>query len=140
MIRRCAVLCCAAGLSLTLAACSSMSLGTLDSGTAPSLAGKTFVLAGAEGEFVPTMTFGQDGKVSGFAGCNRLAGTVAIDGKKADFSKLGMTRMMCSPDEMKVEDEFTGALARTAYATEDDGRLTLWDLQGEKLLTLTLKQ
>lgn len=140
MIRRTAALFCAAGLSMMLAACGTApSLHKEPAGTTPSLAGKTFVLAGAEGENAPTISFGEDGKISGFAGCNRLLGSAAVDGKKVDFSQLGLTRMMCSPDEMKIEEAFTGSLARAGFATEDDGVLTLWDLQGDKLIELEEK-
>ena len=103
-------------------------------------AGNTPVLAGQnapKADAVPRIAFSADGRVSGTSGCNRLLGTFTLEGKRLDLSKLGMTRMMCSPESMKAEAAFTGMLAQVRFATESEKGLTLWNEAGVEIVTLT---
>lgn len=68
-----------------------------------------------------TITFDDEGRVSGSGGCNRNFGAVTIDGAIA-FSKLGSTRMACVPALMDQERKFFDALAATrTYRLDDPG-------------------
>ncbi len=67
-------------------------------------------------------------QLKGFAGCNTLGGTFNVDGNKLSFSAFS-TKMMCSPDRMKVEDFLFNVLATTdTYVLEG---ATLHLLQGD---------
>lgn len=54
----------------------------------------------------------KDGKVAGFAGCNRINTSVRTEGKEIDFDPVGTTRRYC-PDVQVVEQYVLEAL-RTA--------------------------
>lgn len=54
----------------------------------------------------------QEDKIKGFAGCNNIGGTFKQDGQKLTFSAFS-TRMMCPPEQMKVEDFLLKALTAT---------------------------
>jgi putative lipoprotein len=43
----------------------------------------------------PTITFGEDGRVNGFGGCNRFSGGYMQDGAKISFQPVMMTLMAC---------------------------------------------
>ena len=107
-------------------------------GNTPVLAGRTFAWQNApKADAMPRIAFSADGRVSGTSGCNRLLGTFTLEGKRLDLSKLGMTRMMCSPESMKTEAAFTGMLAQVRFATESEKGLTLWNEAGAEIVTLT---
>ena len=75
----------------------------------------------------PTLAFGEDGTVSGSAGCNTFNGSVAIDGSSLEFGPLATTRMACA-DEAVSEQESAFLLAldgTTGYTIDDEGRLVL---------------
>jgi heat shock protein HslJ len=44
----------------------------------------------------PSLSFTDDGKVSGFSGCNRFTGSFQGDGGALSFSPLASTRMACA--------------------------------------------
>lgn len=69
----------------------------------------------------PYVEFGQEGKhVSGNASCNGFNGTVILDDSKMQFSKFGVTRMMCVHENM--EQEFLNELSKvTAYEITAEG-------------------
>ena len=67
----------------------------------------------------------QEDKIKGFAGCNNIGGTFKQDGQKLTFSAFS-TRMMCPPEQMKVEDFLLKAL------TAADN----YEIKGEKLTLL----
>lgn len=54
--------------------------------------------------------FTQDGKVNGYAGCNRFFGTYTTQGNTISFDGVGMTRRMCDPTSMAVEDSLSKLL------------------------------
>ncbi len=81
---------------------------------------------------VPTLSFGGDGTVSGFAGCNTFTGTYTIDGQALSFGPLASTKMACEPPASAVEAEYLGALAGVGEWTLTDGGL---DLSGSVPLT-----
>lgn len=87
-------------------------------------------------EVRPTLTFAEDGGLTGFAGCNRITGRAVVtdtpDG--ADIAATAATtRMMCAPEIMEVERAVLSALDGTAHATVDADILTLRNPNGHGL-------
>ncbi|MCW5890883.1 MAG: META domain-containing protein [bacterium] len=90
---------------------------------------------GADVARVPYLTFHRDGRVSGFGGCNRLAGTYRVDRDSLTFGPLAATRMACL-DAPDVETAFLAALGRVQRWTVADGRLALLTGDGTRLAVL----
>jgi copper homeostasis protein (lipoprotein) len=59
----------------------------------------------------PSLTLNEDGRVSGFDGCNRMAGSYEVTGRSIGFSQMASTKMACI-DGMELELAFAGALDR----------------------------
>jgi len=59
----------------------------------------------------PSLTFGEDGRVSGRAPCNRFSGGYTLRGDELGFSTLAATRMACASDAMQREQRFLAVLA-----------------------------
>lgn len=80
-------------------------------------------------------------RVSGFAGCNSLAGTFQQDGGGLRFSdKLAMTRMACVGEGDALEAAFTKALLSTnSYRIATD-MLELRDAQGAVRMILETRK
>lgn len=97
------------------------------------------VLLDAETPAIPgsgvTLEFGDDGRVSGSAGCNRFGGSYTVDGDALSFSQLFSTRMLCPQDEiMDQEIAFMSALeAATSFAIEGN-QLTITYGDGQQLI------
>lgn len=78
----------------------------------------------------PTLDISADGKVSGFAGVNRLMSSINLDAlSKGDFSlSPAATTMMAGPEyAMKLEREYLDALAKVRDFKVDGSKLTLTD-------------
>lgn len=74
----------------------------------------------------PTLTFAQDGTVSGSAGCNQYSGAFRMDGGAISMGELGSTLMGCEVDRSAQEVAFLNALrGATAWRLADDGNLVL---------------
>ena len=59
-------------------------------------------------------------RISGFAGCNSLAGGYTLSGDKVKFV-IATTKMMCAEEQMAVENFLLKALsAATSYKIEGD--------------------
>jgi heat shock protein HslJ len=84
---------------------------------------------GNTGDFariVPTIEFGPDGRVSGFAACNTFSGTYTLDGVTIALGPLATTKMACQPPASVVEAEYLAALSGVAtWSIEPDGSLVL---------------
>lgn len=77
-------------------------------------------------ELVPTIEFGADGSVSGFAGCNRFSGSYMVTGGQLAMEPIAATKMGCEPPASAVESAYLTALAGlTDWSIGADGRLTL---------------
>lgn len=75
---------------------------------------------------VPTIEFGADGSVSGFAACNTFSGTFTTDGQAIALGALATTKMACERPASAVEAEYLQALSGvTTWSIEPDGRLLL---------------
>jgi len=59
----------------------------------------------------PSLTLTTDGRISGFDGCNRLAGGYQVAGGSIAFSQMASTKMACL-DGMEHERAFADALGR----------------------------
>ena len=89
--------------------------------SASPLAGTTWQLAsvtqkGANvpvaGEAAPDVTFGADGRLSGFGGCNRFFGTYTLSGETLHVGPVGMTKMACFDHAVgRQEQAFVSAIA-----------------------------
>jgi heat shock protein HslJ len=86
-----------------------------------------------------TLEFGDDGTVSGFAGCNRFTGRVEADGDEVELGPLATTKMAC-PDEAAsaLESQYLAALAQVSTFDITGTTLTLWDAGGSTQVTATL--
>jgi heat shock protein HslJ len=95
------------------------------------LAGTSWNLAeiGGTADFariVPTIEFGADDTVSGFAGCNTFRGTFATDGTTLTMGPLASTKIGCQRPASAVESAYLEALSSvTSWAIGTDGSLTL---------------
>jgi len=113
-------------------------------GTGGSIAGREWSLTelgGAPAELgnggrPATLTFTDaDNKVSGFAGCNQLAGTYEAMGDSLRIGPLALTRMAC-PSGMELETKFGAALDATRSYRITGKRL---DLVGETGVVASLE-
>ncbi len=64
-----------------------------------------------------TATFGEDGTLTGSAGCNNYTGGYTVDGAAIQISPLGMTRMFCAEPEGIMEQEMAFGVALESAAT-----------------------
>ncbi len=94
------------------------------------LPGSTWVLTALGGsedtaDIFPTIEFGADGTVSGFAGCNRYNGSYSLDGTTLSFGPLAATKMGCPPPASEVEAAFLQAMSGVTSFTLAPDRLVL---------------
>ncbi len=54
-----------------------------------------------------------DSSFRGYAGCNNLMGKYTLNGSKLTVGPAAMTRMMCGPEQMSVENGFSKAIDAT---------------------------
>lgn len=67
-----------------------------------------------------------DGKMSGFTGCNRFNSTYLLNENNITISKIAATRKMCPIDNMKAEKDFIEAMKNGAKVSHKDGK---WELR-----------
>lgn len=86
-----------------------------------------------------TMEFSADGRVAGYAGCNRYTGSFKQDGKALSFGPAAATRRMCIEPEgvMEQEQQFLKALETVATAWHEADRLELRTADGALAVTLS---
>ena len=85
-----------------------------------------------------TAVFGEDGRVSGSAGCNNYFGSYTVTGSSLSTSSIGSTKMNCpGTGIMQQENTYLASLGKTAGFTISGNRLSLTDLHGATLLTFT---
>lgn len=83
--------------------------------------------------------FQADGKISGFAGCNRFFGTFVATDSTIEISALGATRMACAEPVMRQETVFLESLqSATTYGIS--GHLLFLRLDEQELLSLKLSE
>ncbi len=88
------------------------------------------VIAGTEASLV----FGDDGSLSGGAGCNRIMGSYALEGGSLTFSPLATTKIACPGPVGDQEAAVLAGLEATASHSIEGGSLSLLDREGAFLL------
>ncbi len=76
----------------------------------------------------------QEGRVSGFSGCNRLVGSYTVGNGTINFSQLAGTMMACPEPATALETAFRAALAGPLRYSVAGERLTLQPASGEPLV------
>ncbi len=110
---------------------------------APPLAGTSWTVTAVGGEALVagttvTMVFGDDGKVSGSAGCNTYLAVYESDGEQLTIAQVGVSKRLChEPDGVMVQEaRFLAALGTAATARRVDGRLAVVTGAGAAAFTL----
>ena len=116
-----------------------------DAPTAPSPSGRAALLGttwaaieidgravdASEAQRQPTIVLsGDNNRVSGSTGCNRVSGTFTQQGNGLRFGMLAMTRVACFPDRSATENAFVAAMEATASQAIENGVLELRDGNG----------
>ena len=79
----------------------------------------------------PTIVLsGDNNRVSGSTGCNRVSGTFTQQGNGLRFGMLAMTRVACVPDRSATENAFVAAMEATASQAIENDILELRDANG----------
>jgi heat shock protein HslJ len=76
----------------------------------------------------------QNGRVSGFSGCNRFFGSYTSQQGRLVIGQVGASMMACEPAAMKVEGAVTRAIAGTFHPLLAGDRLTLQSEAGEPVM------
>lgn len=77
----------------------------------------------------PTITFGDDGTISGSSGCNTYSGTYSLAGESITITTLAVTQRECIEPEGIIEQE--------SSILEYLENTTIWQLQGNQLTLRT---
>jgi heat shock protein HslJ len=81
-----------------------------------------------------TITFGDDGRAYGNAGCNHWFAGYQLDGDTLSFSAAGSTRKMCAEALMEQEARFLESLGQVQrWDFNDIGQLQLWPDAGKPI-------
>lgn len=71
----------------------------------------------------------------GNTGCNQMFGAVAVNGKRIDFSNIGMTKRMCKMMPGSIpEATFTRALDEAVRYSQNGNTLNLYNRRGRVIL------
>jgi len=82
-----------------------------------------------------SLTFADDGTVSGSGGCNSLGGTYEVNGSEITFGQMTSTLMACDDARNAQESFVTQALTGTAQYEVKDQTLTITN--GDKVLVFS---
>ncbi|MFI5225623.1 MAG: META domain-containing protein [Candidatus Limnocylindrales bacterium] len=77
-----------------------------------------------------TATFGSDGTVTGFSGCNTFSGPYTLTGDTISIGPLATTRKACAADAMALETQYLAALQASKAAELAPTTLGLRDAGG----------
>ena len=122
---------CLAGLSVTLAESVGPLAGTW---SVTDIRGQK-VLKDSE----PGLQFGEDGRLSATAGCNKMSSSVDADDDGITIGMIAATRMMCPEPLMNQESQFMMALELVRRFNIADDLLTLIGEKDETLMSATRK-
>jgi heat shock protein HslJ len=89
-----------------------------------------------------TATFDEEGSLGGSSGCNNYSTTYEVSGDQISISgPIASTMMMCpAPGVMDQESEYLAALEMVSSYTIEAEQLTLYDAQGQTILTYTVSK
>ncbi len=83
-----------------------------------------------------TLTFGDDGNLSGSAGCNRYFASWVVSGSSMSIGNAGSTMMYCAePGVMDQETAYLDLLPKAGSFALDSNRLIISDKSGNAILT-----
>jgi heat shock protein HslJ len=83
-----------------------------------------------------TLEFGDDGRITGSAGCNHYFASYEVKGTAITVGPTGSTEMYCtSPGVMVQESAYLRLLGQVTSITVDGDRLTLGDANGTAILS-----
>ena len=75
---------------------------------------------------MPTLEFGEDGTLAGFAGCNQFNAPYQVTGSDLSLGSIATTKMACERPGSAVEAAYLEALAGvTTWAIDESGQLQL---------------
>lgn len=84
-----------------------------------------------------TLVFGEDGSLTGRAGCNRMSGRYTLEGEGLVFPPIAATKMLCPPPQMALEQAVFAVLQdRVLFGVDDAGQLWLENPSGARLLAV----
>jgi putative lipoprotein len=101
------------------------------------LIGSTWIAEDIDGRGViddaqSTLVFGNDGRVSGRAGCNQYGGAVTLKGASMIVDQVFATKMACAAEAlMNQETRFLNALQATRSYRMEGTKLVLVDGEGK---------
>jgi heat shock protein HslJ len=83
-----------------------------------------------------TLEFGEDGRITGSAGCNHYFASYEVKGTAITVGPAGSTEMYCtSPGVMEQESVYIRLLGQVTSITVDGDQLTLADAHGRAILS-----
>jgi len=85
------------------------------------------------------LEIGDDGRISGTGGCNRMTGKATVSGDRITFGPIASTNMACTPAVMNQESKFFTALrnVRTCRIDPMRRKLALLDATDKPLVVLS---
>ena len=75
-----------------------------------------------------------ENKISGKTDCNNYFGNYIVTNNKIEIEPLGVTKMYCEDDVMKVESELFKAFRRTMTFNFDNNMLTFFNREGNLII------
>lgn len=84
-----------------------------------------------------TLSFSNDGKISGNAGCNEYFSNYEVDGNKLSFSAIGSTKMFCGEGLMAEESAFLLSLEKAASFRITGDSLQIFAADGSTLISFS---
>ncbi len=84
-----------------------------------------------------TVFFGDDGSVSGSAGCNTYSASYTVDGNSLSVGVPVATKMVCDAEIMAQENIFLADLMSSVGYEISGDTLSTWDETGQKVLEFT---
>ena len=86
-----------------------------------------------------SISFNEEGRFQGFAGCNRVFGSYQSDGEKMKVTVFGQTRKFCGEKIDRHERTFLSALKQTRYSVRKNRSLKFLDKSKEILIDFELR-
>ncbi|HEU4743778.1 MAG TPA: META domain-containing protein, partial [Anaerolineales bacterium] len=87
--------------------------------------GSAGVMSSALPDVEATLTFSDDGTVTGTSGCNEFGGNYTVDGDQITFNEIVSTLMLCDVPLMGQEEAMYQVLTETATYQIDGNTLTI---------------
>lgn len=95
-------------------------------------------VAATEPDMTPYLQFGEDGRVSGFAGCNQFTGAYETEGLRLTFKPMATTEKACL--NASVEQQFLNTLQGVDNYSLNDSGLAFYKARTAALLRFSEAQ